>query len=200
MIRNLFRILIIVLVAATAYAAWHFYFNKGTVRITITQEQIDEALERKFPKESTYVKVIKVHYENPVVEMIPGQDRVRISLDVRAEVGLSGILTKSYNGHATIATSLGYNPSSHRFSLVDPAVETLDLPGLSKSHLKSLGEGLNLAAVLWFDDIPVYRIKERDLKTKVTRHVLRNVEIRNDRIIATLGLPEDENTNSNNTL
>ncbi len=190
--RNLLRAAIIVLIAAGAFAAWHFLFNDGTVRVTITQKEIDEALARKFPKRKTYAKVLHVEYLNPVVRMIPGQKRVLVSLDVRAGAGVPGIVSKSYDGHATIITRVRYEADSHRFFLVDPSVETLELPGLSQSHMNSLREGLNLGAGLWFDDIPVHRIKDRDLRTRIARMALRRIEILDDRVVATLGTPEKQ--------
>jgi hypothetical protein len=191
MIRKLFLILFALLILAAGYGIYHFFFNDGTVRVTITREMIDDALEKKFPKQDTYAKVLHVHYENPIVEMIPGRDRVRIALDVRTELGLPGVLSKSYTGSATLTTSLGYAPESARFSLVKPELEELTLPGLAPQHLATLRQGMNLAAVLWFDDIPVHRIKDKSLKHRVTRQVLREVTIKNDRIIATLGLPKE---------
>lgn len=186
---KIIRLLMLLLIAAGAFGIYHFFFNDGTVRVTITREMIDDALEKKFPKQDTYAKILHVHYENPVVDFLPDEERVRISLDVRAEVGLQKVLSKSYTGSAMITTSLAYNPASHRFSLVEPNLEELELPGLSVQNLEILKEGMNLAAILWFDDIPVYRIKDKDLKTRMTRHTLREVNIKNNRIIAILGMP-----------
>lgn len=195
MTRTIIRWLILLLVAAGAYTIYHFLYNDGTVRVTITREMIDDALEKKFPKQDTYAKILHVHYENPVVEFLPDEERVRISLDVRTELGLQKVLSKSYTGSAMITTSLAYNPASSRFSLVEPSLEELDIPGLSGENLETLKEAMNLAAILWFDDIPVYRIKDKDVKNRVARHVLREVNIKNNRIVATLGMPKDSQTN-----
>lgn len=192
MTRKVLRFSILLLVVAGAWSAYHFLFNDGTIRVTITRDRIDEALEKKFPKQDTYAKVIHVHYENPVVDFVPGEERITVSIDVRAELGLQRVLSKSYTGSATITTSLGYNPASNRFLLINPHLDELDLPGLSSQHLDLVKEGMNLATVLWFDDIPVYRIKDRKLKDRVARHVLREVRIKNNRIIAVLGMPQDQ--------
>jgi len=192
MTRTIIRLLILLFIAFGAFAIYHFIFDDGTIRVTITQEMIDDALEKKFPKQDTYAKILHVNYENPIVEFLPEKERVSISLDVRTEVGLKSVLSTSNTGSATMTTSLAYNPVSSSFSLVAPSLDELDLPGLSEANLETLKDGMNLAAVLWFDDIPVYRIKDKDLKTRVARHTLQEVQIKNNRIIAVLGLPKEK--------
>lgn len=190
MVRMFRRLTVALLLLATGFGIYHFFFDDGTVRITITREMIDEALDEKFPKKDTYGRILHVHYENPIVEFIPGQDRVRIAIDVRTELGLQKVLSKSFDGSATLTTSLGFNPASARFSLIKPELEAINLPGLSPQYLEIVREGMNLAAGIWFDDIPVYRIKDKNMKHRVARQVLREVEIKDNRIIAILGVPQ----------
>lgn len=171
-----------------AYYLWYYFARSdGTVRIPITREMIDAALGETFPKKNTYLKVLHVTYGKPVLEMTAGGDRMKVALEVTLEAGLEGLLSKTYHGSATVVTAVGYEPESFRFFLRDPRLEALEVPKLSPDHLAILREGLNAASALWFEEVPIYRIDERTMKEKVARHVLREVEIKHDRVVVTLG-------------
>ena len=45
-----------------------------TVTINITQGMIDAALARKFPKDKTYLKIVRVTYLNPRAVFLPDED------------------------------------------------------------------------------------------------------------------------------
>ncbi|MBN8460536.1 MAG: DUF1439 domain-containing protein [Verrucomicrobia bacterium] len=158
-----------------------------TVRVPISQEMIDDALARKFPKEKVYLKIIRVTYSNPKATLLPESNRVRISLDTGAEIGVKGF-SKTYQGSAAITAAVGYRPETHTFQLRDARVERLDLLKISQNHLAILSEGLNLVAEEWATEITVYQLTDRDTTQRLAKLVLRKIEIKEDKVIATLGL------------
>ncbi len=188
-LRKILSIITLVLLLAGACAAGYYIFRGGpaTFKVRISQEMIDAALARKFPKEKTYLKIIRVTYANPRAVPLPGQGRVRIALDARAEIGLKG-LSKTYQGSASITTGVGYRTDTHTFQLRDARVEHLDLPKLSPRDLAILTEGLNLAAAEWAPEITVYQLTGRDTRHRLAKLVLKGIEIEDDQIVATLGL------------
>jgi hypothetical protein len=192
MIRRAVLILLVLLLVGgggTVYYLWYYFARSGgTVKLPITREMIDSALSQTFPKKNTYLKVLHVTYGKPVLEMAPGGDRIKVALEVQVEAGLEGLLSKTYHGSAAVVTAVGYEPESYRFFLRDPRLEKLEVPKLSSDQLAILREGLNAASALWFQEVPIYRIEDRTMKEKLARHVLREVEIKNDRVIVTLGL------------
>ena len=166
------------------------YLKRGkpvTVRVPISQEMIDAALARKFPKEKVYLKIIRVTYANPKATLLPVSNRVRISLDAGAEIGVKGF-SKTYQGSAAITAAVGYRPETHTFQLRDARVERLDLPKISDNHLAILSEGLNLVAEEWATEITVYQLTDRDTTQRLAKLALKEIEIKDDKVIATLGL------------
>jgi hypothetical protein len=164
------------------------YGNRdGTVKIHLTQARIAEALARKFPKERTYLKIIKVTYANPRVVMVPEQEKVRVGLDVRVEVGLKGF-GKTYQGGAEITTKVGYHPAAYEFYLREAQLEALDIPKLSAKDLELVKNGLNVIADEFVENIPVYRLTQQDTKTQLAKLLLKDLTIQRDEVVATLGL------------
>ncbi len=188
---NLRKILTLLTLAflVAAGAAGYYIFRGGptTFKVRISQEMIDSALARKFPKDKTYLKIIRITYANPRAVPLPGQGRVRIALDARAEIGIKG-LSKSYQGSAAVTTGVGYRPDTHTFELRDAQVEYLDLPKLSQRDLTILREGLNLAAAEWAPEITVYQLSNRDTRHRLAKLALKRIEIEDDQVVATLGL------------
>ena len=110
---------LIVLLLVLAAGAGGFLLRDAlerTVSIEITKGMIDAALAKKFPKEKTYLKIVRVSYVNPRAVLLPDQDKVCVSLDVRVAVGVAG-LEKTYSGSASLITRVGYNPADYRFYL-----------------------------------------------------------------------------------
>jgi hypothetical protein len=188
--RKAITLFVIAFLALVAGFSTYMYFKQsaGTVTVHITQGMVDSALAGKFPKEKTYLEIIRVTYENPKVSFLPDTKRVRVALDARVELGLSGILAKTYKGTATVNTEVGYNPDSHEFFLWQPMVETLDISKLKDDYRDILRDGLNLATAEWAKEIPVYKLKDAETPQKLAKLVLRRVEVEGDHITVTLGL------------
>ena len=155
--------------------------------VTISQAMIDEVLARKFPKEKIYVKFVKVTYLNPRAVMVPTEEKVRVEIEVQVDLGIKGF-SKSYRGSAGVITKVGYEPSTAEFFLHQAQLVALDVPKIGKDDLEMVREGLNLALAELVERVPVYRLKQQDFKTSLTRTLLKGVEIRHDRVVATLGL------------
>ena len=159
----------------------------GTVTIQITQGMIDTALAKKFPTEKTYLKMVRVTYLNPRAVLLPDRDKVRVSLDVRVAVGVAGLLQKSYSGSATLSTRVGYRPADFRFYLQEPELLSLEVPKLPEAYREALREGLNLIAGEFVDALPIYKLTKTDTKTNLAKLLLKDVTIRKDKVVVTLG-------------
>ena len=102
-LRKILTILCLALLVAAGIGT-ALYLKRGnpvTIRVPISQEMIDAELARKFPKEKVYLKIIRVTYANPKATLLPVSNRVRISLDAGAEIGVKGF-SKTYQGSAAI--------------------------------------------------------------------------------------------------
>jgi len=175
------------LLLAGALVGYRFFQRgDGTLKVAISQSTIDGVLARKFPKDKTYLKIIRVTYMNPAAVLLPRENKVRVALAVRVEVGFKG-LGKAYQGDAAITTRVGYRPETYEFFLHEARVETLNVPKLSERDLAILREGLNLIAEEWARSITVYQLSDRDTSQKLAKLVLKQVDIQGDKVVATLG-------------
>ncbi|MEI7908833.1 MAG: DUF1439 domain-containing protein [Verrucomicrobiota bacterium] len=157
-----------------------------TVKISITQGMIDAALARKFPKDSTYLKIVRVSYLNPRAVLLANQDKVLVSLDVRVTVGITG-LEKSYTGSASLITKVGYNPADYRFYLEEPELQSLEVAKMPATYRETLREGLNLIASEFINAVPIYKLSKNDTQTNLAKLLLKDVTIHNDKVVVTLG-------------
>ncbi|MEI6656694.1 MAG: DUF1439 domain-containing protein [Verrucomicrobiota bacterium] len=160
--------------------------DDGTLKVTITQGMIDAALAGKFPKDKTYLKIVKVTYANPKAVLLPDQEKVLVSLEVKVRVGITG-LEKSYTGRASLATGVGYDPETCQFYLKDPELKTFDVGKIPDNYRETLREGLNLIAGEFAGDIPVYKLTKSDTKTHLAKLLLKDVSIRKNKVVVTLG-------------
>jgi len=157
-----------------------------TVTIDITQGMIDAALVEKFPKEKTYLKIVRVSYVNPRAVLLPDQDKVCVSLDVRVAVGVAG-LEKTYSGSASLITRVGYNPADYRFYLEEPELQSLEVAKMPETYREALRGGLNLIASEFVNSVPIYKLSKKDTPTNLAKLLLKDVSIHNDKVVVTLG-------------
>lgn len=185
--RALLLVGLALVLAGGAALVVHFQNGRGTVRVAISQAMIDRTLAARFPRDRTYLKIIRVAYANPAATLLPGSDRIRVALEVRVDLGVKG-LAKSYQGGAALTTGVGYRHETHEFFLQDAQVESLDIPKLTPRELAVIRDGLNLVADEWLRSVTVYQLTDRDTKHRLARLVLRDIEVRGDRVEAVLGL------------
>ena len=160
--------------------------DDGTLKVNITQGMIDDALAKRFPKEKTYLKIVRVNYANPKAVLLPDQEKVRVSLEVRVSVGITG-LEKSYAGSASLTTRVGYNPTDFRFYLEEPELLSLEVPNIPENYRETLREGINLIASDFVDKVPIYKLAKSDTKTQLAKLLLKDVSIRKNKVVVTLG-------------
>lgn len=177
--------LLLVLVAGAAGYLLRAALDRP-VTINITQGMIDAALAQKFPLEKTYLKIVRVAYVNPRAVLLPDRDKVLVSIDVRVRVGISG-LEKSYNGSAALITRVGYKPADSRFYLEEPELQSLEVPKMPETYRETLRGGLNLIAGEFINAVPIYKLTNKDTPTNLAKVWLKDITIRKDKVVVTLG-------------
>lgn len=161
----------------------------GKIRISINQQQIDAVLAEKFPKKKTYLKRFVVSYHNPRCELLQGNDRVRIAIDVTLTAGLGlGPLEKDFHGNAIITCGLGYDPQHHRILLKDATFEKIHLPKVKEQYLTMLETSASLTATEFFGSIPVYQIKDIKPGEALAKMILKDLKISDQKLNIVLGL------------
>jgi len=127
---------------------------------TFSRQQVQAAVERKFPYQRQLAQVFDITLSNPVLALRPDVNRVSISLD--AVLG-SPFLGRPVNGVFTLSSQLAYDAPSHSVVLRSPTVEHVDLGRLAGDY----GDQINAAAAVLvtqlLDNYPIYTFKPDQL-------------------------------------
>lgn len=178
-------------VAFLGIVALAFFIQRGLsssrLEVTISQAQINAVLAKTFPQNKKYLKVIKLTYSEPRAVLINGTDQVRVSLKVKATIGIGGF-EKSYDGGAAVLTKVGYDPDKKNIFLQDAGLEELDIPKIPVKYLELAKTAATLAASEYFDKIPVYNLTKNDNAHSLARWLLRDVRIAGQKIHFVFGL------------
>lgn len=165
-----------------------FLFFKGKrYDVTISQNQIDQALDERFPASKDYLKILTLEYTNPQVTLLPDQDRVRVGLDATINLRIRGE-TANLGGGATVTTGIRYEPSTQEFYLDDARFERLDVQGVPAKWEKRVADIASIAAKEYLESQPIYRLEATNLKTSAAKLFLKDFEVRDEEIHVTLGL------------
>ena len=76
------RIIVVTVILLLLAAASGFFLLRGEeFELRVTQQDLQERLDQKFPLTKKYLFLVDVTYSNPRVTLVSGTDRVTFSLD-----------------------------------------------------------------------------------------------------------------------
>jgi uncharacterized protein DUF1439 len=174
---------LLVLAAGAAY----FIFKGETYEIRLTEQEIQERLDQKFPIAKKYLLIFDMAYKNPEVHLVEGSDRIQFGLESGLTFPFGGE-TKTLAGDSQITAGLRYDADSHEFYLVDPQIDRLDIQGIPPALTAKSEAALKAVAQDVRERYPVYTIKPTDLKKVTARMILKSVVAQNGELVITLGL------------
>lgn len=156
-------------------------------RVTISQSQIDAELKKRFPVRKQFLAIFELVYSNPEVTLLPQAQRVRVGLDAELNVKIKG-QAKKLGGGATLTGRVDYRPRTQEFFLTDVQFERLTVAGIPPEHLQAVQSFASKAAEEYVRRFPIYRLNATNLKMATARMLLKDVQVRDREIVATLGL------------
>jgi hypothetical protein len=163
------------------------YFHDRRFDIAITQKQIDDVLRAKFPVSKTYLSIFQITYSNPHATLLPGSNRIEIGLDADLDIRFRNE-QKHFSGTAVVTTGLSYRNETHQFFLSDPEITKLIIQGIPQEYLDKVAPHASNFARDHLQQFPIYTIRARDLKTRAVKLLLKDVQVKNNELHATLGL------------
>jgi len=181
------RVLLFLVVLCLVIAGGWYWLRGKDFTVRISQRQVDEALAERFPMQRTHLMIFDLTYENPVAELLEGEDRVRVGMDARLTIGLGGE-RRTFSGGATVTTSVRYEPETFSFFLSDVEMERLAIDGIPSQYTDPAGRLALLAARESIEEIRVYQIQGVDAKTRAAKMILKNIQVKDQSIRITLGL------------
>lgn len=80
-----------------------------------------------------------------------------------------------------------YERETGAFHLTDVEVERIELPGLPDEHEPRVRAAVTLALRAYYDRNPIYTLRPTDTRRAAARLLLKDVTVRDDRLLLTLG-------------
>ncbi|AMP14099.1 hypothetical protein CPter291_1833 [Collimonas pratensis] len=159
--RTLVKSLLTLGALGAAGGAWAGY-NIWSNEYTFTQQQLQSALERKFPLRLRYAEVFNVDLKTPQLSLNAPQNRV-ITL-VHVSVLSPLLLAAPLNGNITLSSRLKYDKVTRAIRLDSPSVDTIDfnsVPTQYREQLKQIGA---MVAEQVLKDYPIYTFTADELR------------------------------------
>ena len=162
-----------------------------TYTVVLTETQLTESLNEKFPFEKKYLSIFKLRFSNPKLQLLTGSNRIDFGCDVTTNIP-SGTGPEadagSISGTARLSGSLRYEATDAAIYVDDPQVEELRILGLSDKLTEKLTKTVRKAAKEFLSRAPLYRLKPTDVKTTAAKLILKNAVIKDKTLILTLGV------------
>jgi hypothetical protein len=128
---------------------------------TFSQEQVQAAVQRKFPYHRSLQQLFDVSLTNPVVALQP--DRNRVSVRLEAQLA-SPLLQQPVNGVFTLSSELAWDSTARSVVLKSPSVDSVDMQGAAAAYGQQVGAVAAAAAAQLLDNYPVYTFKPEQLQ------------------------------------
>jgi len=181
------RIIVVTVILLLLAAASGFFLLRGEeFELRVTQQDLQERLDQKFPLTKKYLFLVDVTYSNPRVTLVSGTNRVTFSLDA-ALGNLSSATSATIQGTAEIVAGVRYDPGRYEFYLVDPAISSFELQGLPESIAPKAQKALQTVIQEYLDHFPIYRLQPTDIRKVTARMILKRVTVENGELVFTLG-------------
>ncbi|KND58487.1 putative transmembrane protein [Candidatus Burkholderia verschuerenii] len=128
---------------------------------TFSQQQIQDAVARKFPIQRTASQIFDVVLSNPVVGMSPDRNRVTVHVDAQLA---TPFMPNPVNGAFTLSTQLGYDAQSRSVILVSPSVDDSQFTGDAAQYNQQIAAAGAMLAAQLLDRYPIHTFKPEELQ------------------------------------
>jgi hypothetical protein len=128
---------------------------------TFSREQVQTAVQRKFPYQRAVSQLFDVALSNPVVGFLPDANRVSVQLDARFA---SPFLQAPVDGVFTLSTALAYDPTRRSVVLKSPNVDHVTVSGDARMYAQQINEAAGMLAAQLLDGYAIYTFKPEQLE------------------------------------
>lgn len=146
-------------VSLTACATATFPFIPD--HYTFSRQQVQDAVQRKFPYQRSVQQLFDVALTNPVVALQPDRNRVAVRLDAWLA---SPLMRQPVSGAFTLSSELAYDSASHAVILRSPSIDHVDVSGDAAPYAEQINAVAALVATQLLNGYPVYTFKPGQLQ------------------------------------
>lgn len=144
--------------AATAWAG----YNVWTGEYTFTREELQAAVEKRFPATLRYGQVIDVQLTHPRLVFDGANNRVTTQMD--AQLGNTLLPAPPINGTLSLSSALKYDPAKRAVLLDNPSVERVQVSGMPAQYGEQLNAIGAVVAQQLLRDYPLYTFTPEQLR------------------------------------
>ena len=180
-------IVFIAFVLVLALAGTFLYFRSRQYYVIITQNQIDNTLQTKFPVTKTHLLIFRITYSNPHVTLLPEPNRIEVGLDAELNIKPLGE-SKNLRGSAGVTSTLAYRSETKQFFLSNAEINKLTIQGIPQQYLDKVTDFASNSAREYLQEFPIYTLRAKDTKTTAVKLLLKDVRVKNSEVHVTLGL------------
>jgi hypothetical protein len=179
------RIIIgLVLIVALGAGIWMAYrFASEGVVVEISQQEIQQQLDRQFPVARSYL-LLTVELMNPQVTLKEGANRIHFGVDVAATVPVQ----PPFRGSGEISGEVRYEPAVGQFFLENSRIEELNIPGVPENYRPQVQQVIDGLTREYLDRQPIYQLKADDVRHSVAQLFLQSVTVGDGKLRIHLGI------------
>jgi hypothetical protein len=128
---------------------------------TFSQQQVQDAVARKFPYRHTVSQILDLALDNPVVGFEPDANRLTVRLDAHLA---SPFLRQPVDGVFTLSSRLEYDSARHAVVLRSPSVDRVDVDGDARIYQQQIEAAGAVVVTQLLDGYPIYTFKPDQLQ------------------------------------
>ncbi len=178
---------VIVILLTSLLAIGVFALRGKRYQLKLTEQQIQEKLDAKFPIERGTRSLLILTLSEPDVALAEGADRIAFGLKASVDIKVGG-KNLSLRGTGRVNAGLRYEPDDHSFYLIEPLIESLNIQGVPVLFVNKVNGTAAKLLNERIDNHPIYTLRRDDLKQSAARLVLEDVTVEDGRLVITLGL------------
>lgn len=150
-----------VTLAATAFAA-HAGYNIWTGEYTFTREELQQALDKRFPTTLQYAQIVSVQLSHPRLTLDEATNRVTTQVDARVSNAL--MPTPPVNGKLALNSGVRYDPARRAVLLDNPTVQDVQVQGVDAQTSQQLNAIGAVVARELLRDYPIHTFGPDELR------------------------------------
>lgn len=152
--------------------------------VEISKQIIEEQISLHMPLEK-HIPLVSLRLYEPKVNLFAESNEVSlfVNVDVVMLKGFKG------TGRGELIGTIDYRPDEGAFYLINPRVVNLNIDRVPPVIVPKITQAATLLLTKSLETYPVYRLNEEDTRQKMAKASLKKVEVADEKLLLTFGLP-----------
>lgn len=154
-----------------------------TYTIKLSEAELQKKVDAMMPIEKKKL-FFKLKLSEPKIELIEGSNEIGIftHIDFDSKFGIKGA------GRAKITGALSYDADSNEFFFKNSKIQQLEIDKVSQKNIQQIKGLVQKVVSKILAKHPVYRLKDDNLKHKLTKSVLQSVSVKDKQLLLELSM------------